>query len=114
MNTPEEDEEPAFDFWIEGEEEEEKEPPEAPPEALQIREQLTKSFPFEKARREQLLAFDALTPWLERLFKEKFKPSFFGIDSPTGCHARKTPILMFDGTIKYVQDVKTGDIFNRR
>jgi hypothetical protein len=26
------------------------------------------------------------------------------------CHARDTPILMFDGSIKYVQDVRVGDL----
>jgi superfamily II DNA or RNA helicase len=30
--------------------------------------------------------------------------------SPTGCHERDHPILMFDGTIKPVQDVAVGDM----
>lgn len=30
--------------------------------------------------------------------------------APTGCHAKGTPILMFDGTIKNVEDVIVGDI----
>lgn len=29
--------------------------------------------------------------------------------APTGCHAAGTPILMFDGTIKNVEDIRVGD-----
>jgi len=29
---------------------------------------------------------------------------------PTGCHAKDHPILMFDGTLKHVQDVAVGDL----
>ena len=29
--------------------------------------------------------------------------------APTGCHALDTPILMFDGTVKAVQDIAVGD-----
>lgn len=36
-----------------------------------------------------------------------------GIEGPMGCgkcHAKDTPILMFDGTIRMVQDIKVGDL----
>lgn len=29
---------------------------------------------------------------------------------PTGCHAKDHPILMFDGTVRKVQDVREGDL----
>ena len=29
---------------------------------------------------------------------------------PTGCHAKDHPILMFDGTLKPVQDIVEGDL----
>lgn len=46
---------------------------------------LLESFPFEKPRVEQVLAFEHLTPWLERLFIQNFEnPLFFGCDAPAG------------------------------
>ncbi len=33
-----------------------------------------------------------------------------GIEAATGCHAKGTPILMFDGMVKNVEDVQEGDI----
>ena len=29
---------------------------------------------------------------------------------PTGCHAKDHPILMYDGTMRKVQDVKVGEL----
>ena len=29
---------------------------------------------------------------------------------PTGCHAKDHPILMYDGTVRKVQDISVGDI----
>lgn len=49
-----------------------------------ILETLHKSFPFEKTRAEQDAAFDAIAPYLQRVFIQGFKPLFFGCDAPTG------------------------------
>lgn len=34
---------------------------------------------------------------------------FVVVAAPTGCHARGTPILMYDGTIKKVEDINIGE-----
>jgi hypothetical protein len=75
-----------------------------------IREKLGASFPFERARSEQERAFDALSPWIRKLFESRFGPGFFGCDAPTGCHARGTLILMWDGRIVPVEEIQSGDL----
>lgn len=32
------------------------------------------------------------------------------VSLPTGCHAKGTGILMFDGRVKNVEDIKVGDL----
>jgi ATP-dependent DNA helicase DinG len=49
-----------------------------------IKDTLHKSFPFEKTRAEQDAAFEAIAPYLQRVFIQGFKPLFFGCDAPTG------------------------------
>ena len=77
--------------------------------AEEIRDILSESFPFKAPRKEQDLAFDALAPWLQRLYVQGFQPLFFGIDAPTGCHAKGTKIIKHDGTIELVENIKEGD-----
>ncbi len=37
-------------------------------------------------------------------------PRFIGVAAATGCHAAGQGILMFDGTIKIVEDIQVGDV----
>ena len=77
---------------------------EAPSEltALLIRKQLAQSFPFEKARAEQLQAMDELTPWLHELFQNKFQTLFYGIDAPTGTGKSPLAIAVADAVIQLI------------
>lgn len=50
----------------------------------EVREILSSSFPFKTPRKEQEAALDALSEWLNRLYIQGFRPSFFGVDAPTG------------------------------
>ena len=43
-------------------------------------------------------------------FNNKAKKNNAIMVLPTGCHAKGSKILMFDGSIKNVEDVKVGDI----
>lgn len=52
---------------------------------------------------------------IDHLFKEHFNLNTFGLYGVTlkvraGCHAKDTDILMFDGTIKKVQDITVDDL----
>jgi Rad3-related DNA helicase len=49
-----------------------------------ILKHLRENFPFPSIRPGQLDAFEAVAPWLKQIFKDGFKASYFGIDSPTG------------------------------
>lgn len=41
---------------------------------------------------------------------EKQTAKYLILEAPVGCHKKDTPILMFDGTIKVVQNIKIGDL----
>lgn len=52
---------------------------------------------------------------IDHVFNEHFQPNAFGLYGITlkvraGCHAKDTDILMFDGSIKKVQDITVNDV----
>ena len=52
---------------------------------------------------------------IQHVFQEHFQPNPFGLYGITlkvraGCHAKDTDILLFDGTIKKVQDITVNDL----
>lgn len=65
---------------------------------------MLKHFPFKAPRsgtEEAIKAVDAAIAAGQR---------FILIDAPTGCHAAGTKVIMFDGTLKNVEDIKVGDL----
>ena len=54
-----------------------------------------------------------LEPWQERAWEAFKKYGNIGLYWPTGggkCHSKGQPILMFDGSVKKVEDVRVGDL----
>lgn len=70
-------------------------------------EELLDAFPG-TPRPQQEMALREVAKWFEGV-DELSEAGYFGIDAPTGCHARGTKILMYDGRIKKVEDIVEGE-----
>ena len=71
-------------------------------EPLLVPEALSSSPKFKVNGKERFYFFEAL--------EACFKNPQGTIKLPTGCHAKDTKVVMFDGSLKKVQDVKVGDL----
>jgi Rad3-related DNA helicase len=63
----------------------------------------------------ELFPMESFRPWQEKTIEAILKGWASGkkyavVEGPTGCHAKGTPILMFDGTVKSVEDIGVNDL----
>jgi len=65
---------------------------------------MLKVFPFKQPRPGTQEAIEAI----EKAFASGKR--FVMLDAPTGCHSKGTKVIMYDGTLKKVEDVKIGDL----
>lgn len=70
---------------------------------VDIKDILESSFPFKTPRKEQEMAFDALSQWISRLYVQGFRPLFFGLDAPTGIGKSAIALAVARGMLKILR-----------